>query len=53
MLEYWNYGFWDAGMVDLEKQNEHNCIDFLVIVAYFLGRKQKIKWMSGGHYHKM
>ena len=28
-------------MVGLENQNEYNCIDFLVIVAYFLGRRQK------------
>jgi hypothetical protein len=27
----------DIGMVDLENQNEYNCIDFLVIVTYFLG----------------
>jgi hypothetical protein len=42
MLEQWNNGFWDDGMVGLENQNEYNCIDFLVIVAYFLGRKQKM-----------
>ena len=32
-------------MVDLENQNEHNCIDFLVIVTYFLepGAKAKQK----------
>ena len=41
-LEFWNHGFWDNGMVGLENQNEYNCIDFLVIVAYFLGRKQKM-----------
>jgi hypothetical protein len=32
----------DIGMVDLENQNEYNCIDFFVIVAYFLRRKQKM-----------
>jgi hypothetical protein len=32
----------DIGMVDLENQIEYYCIDFLVIVAYFLGQKQKI-----------
>jgi len=32
----------DNGMVGLENQNEYNCIEFLVIVAYFLGRKQKM-----------
>jgi hypothetical protein len=42
MLEQWNKGFWDDGMVGLENQNEYNCIDFLVIVAYFLGQKQKM-----------
>ncbi len=41
-LECWNSGilescFWDNGIVGLENQNEYNCIDFLVIVAYFLG----------------
>jgi hypothetical protein len=41
ILEYWNHGFWDNGMVGLENQNEYNGIDFLVIVAYFQGRKQK------------
>ena len=42
ILEYWNIGFWDNGMMGLENQNEYNCIDFLVIVAYFLWRKQKM-----------
>ncbi len=52
MLEFWNIGhevkllryhrFWDNGMVSLENQNEYNCINFLVIVAYFLGQKQKM-----------
>jgi hypothetical protein len=32
----------DNGMVGLENQNEYNCIDFLIIVAYFLGCKQKM-----------
>jgi hypothetical protein len=32
----------DNGMVDLENQNEYYDIDFLEIVAYFLGRKQKM-----------
>jgi hypothetical protein len=41
-MEHWNHGFWDNGMVGLDNQNEYNCIDFLVIVAYFLGRKQKM-----------
>jgi hypothetical protein len=60
--EYWNHGFWpparkglrlgeDNGLVRLENQNKYNCIDFLVIAAYFLGRKQK--WMSVGHHYKM
>ena len=31
----------NIGMVGLENQNEYNCIDFLVIWAYFFGRKQK------------
>ena len=39
MLEYWNYGFWVSGMMGLDSQNESNCFDFLVIVAYFLGAK--------------
>ena len=33
----------DKGMVGLENQNEHNCINFFVMVAYFLGRKQKVE----------
>jgi len=32
----------DNGMVGLKNQNEYNGIDFLVIVAYFLGQKQKM-----------
>jgi hypothetical protein len=32
----------DNGMEGLENQNEYNCIDFLVIAAYFLGQKQKM-----------
>ncbi len=32
----------DNEMVGLENQNEYNCIDFLIIVAYFLGQKQKM-----------
>jgi hypothetical protein len=39
MVESW---FWNIGMMDLENQNEYNCIDFLVILAYFPGRKQKM-----------
>jgi len=42
MLEYWNIGFWDNGIVALENQKECNNIDFLIIAAYFLGQKQKI-----------
>jgi len=42
ILEYWNHGYWDNGMMGLENQNEYNCIDFFVIVAYFLGPKQKM-----------
>jgi len=34
--------WWNSGMVGLENQNEYNCIDFLVILASFLGRKQKM-----------
>jgi hypothetical protein len=41
MLEYWNHGFWDIGMVGLDNQNEYNCIDFLEIVASFLGLSKK------------
>jgi hypothetical protein len=26
-MEQWNHGFWNIGMVGLENQNEHNCID--------------------------
>jgi hypothetical protein len=33
---------WNNGMVGLENQNEYNRIDFFVIVAYFLGQKQKM-----------
>jgi hypothetical protein len=43
MMEQWNDGFWTIGMVGLENQNEYNCIDFLLILAYFMGRKQKQK----------
>jgi hypothetical protein len=32
----------DNGMVGLENEKEYNCIDFLIIAAYFLGRKQKM-----------
>jgi hypothetical protein len=32
----------DIGMVDLENQNEYNCIDSHIIVAQFMGRKQKM-----------
>ena len=51
MMEQWNHGFWNIGVVDLEYQNEYNCIDFLVILAYFLGESRK--WMPDGHHHKM
>ena len=44
ILEYWNYGFWENGMVDIENQDEYNRIDFLVIVAYFLSKNRK--WRS-------
>jgi hypothetical protein len=41
MLEFWSIGIMGFGrrlgehngIVGLEKQNEHNCIDFLVIVG--------------------
>jgi hypothetical protein len=42
MLECWNIGIMGSGligMMGLDSQNESNCFDFLVIVAYFLGRK--------------
>ena len=42
IVEYWNHGFWDHGMLGLENHKEYNCIDFLVIVTYFPGRKQKM-----------
>jgi hypothetical protein len=42
ILEYWNNGFWDNGMVGLENLNEYNFIGFLAIVTYFLERKQKM-----------
>jgi hypothetical protein len=42
ILEYWNHGFWENGMVGLANENEYNCIDFLVKAAYFLERKQKM-----------
>ncbi len=42
ILEYWNHGFWDNGMVGLENQNDYKCIDLLAIVAYVLARKQKM-----------
>jgi hypothetical protein len=29
-------------MVGSENQDEYNCIDFLAIMAYFLGKKQKM-----------
>jgi len=37
MMEQWN-----DGIMGLENQTKYNCIDFLVIVAYFLGQKQKM-----------
>jgi len=58
MLEFWNIGHEvklfcaimgsglrlgeDNAMLGLDNQNEYNCIDFLAIVVYFLGRKQKM-----------
>jgi hypothetical protein len=55
MMEQWNDGIMgsDLRLVDpaarrecwngaLENQNEHNCIYFLVILAHFLERKQKM-----------
>ena len=51
--EDWNHGFWNKGMVGLENQTEYNCIDFLVIVAYFLDWGESRKWMSDGHHHNM
>ena len=42
MVDSWKDGFWDNGMVRLENQNEYNRIDSLVMVAYFLGQKQKV-----------
>jgi hypothetical protein len=50
MMEQWNDGIMGSGLrlgenivrVGLENQNEYNCIDFLVRLAYFLGRKQKM-----------
>ena len=50
IVEYWArseaflryHGFWDHGMLGLENHKEYNCIDFLVIVPYFPGRKQKM-----------
>ncbi len=39
MLEFWNHGFWDYGMVGLKNQNEYDCTDNIVTVAYFLGQK--------------
>jgi hypothetical protein len=37
MVEYWN-----NGMVGIEDQNEYNDIDFLIIVAHFIGQEQKM-----------
>ncbi len=42
MLELWNNGIRDNAVVALENQNEHFGIDFILIVAYFLVRKQKM-----------
>jgi hypothetical protein len=58
MLEFWNIGIMKKrvlasgsqslrlgkanGAVALEKQNEYNCIDFPVTVAYFPEQKQKM-----------
>jgi hypothetical protein len=44
-MEFWNIGIMGYGlrlvedkvMLGLDNQNEYNCIDFLVTVAYFLG----------------
>jgi hypothetical protein len=46
-MEQWNIGFWDNGMVGLENQNEYNCIDLLVIVAYFPGAKAENECVTG------
>ena len=50
-MEQWNDGIMgsglrlgeDIGMVGLKNQNEYNCIDFFVIVAYFLGPGPKVE----------
>jgi hypothetical protein len=44
--EFVNIGFWNIGMVGLENQNEYNCIDILVILAYFLGPDQKMDFCT-------
>jgi hypothetical protein len=43
--------FWNSGMVGLDNKNEYNCIDFLKIVAYFLGESRKR--ISDGHHQRM
>jgi len=51
MMEQWNHGFWNIGMVGLENQNEYNSIDFLEIWGNFFGESRK--WTSDRHHHKM
>jgi len=46
MLEYWNYGFWGSGMMDLENQNETNHIDCILNRRVFLGAKAEIEFLT-------
>jgi hypothetical protein len=38
--------YWKIGILGLENQNEHNCIDLLGMVANFFGKNRK--WGSDG-----
>jgi hypothetical protein len=37
IMDPWNLGFWDNGMVGLEYQNENYGINFFPIATFFLG----------------
>jgi len=39
ILEYWNHGLWENGIVGLRINTNSICIDPLIIAAYFLWEK--------------
>jgi len=51
MMEYWNIGFWENGMVNSKNQDDYNSIDFLSTVAYFLRKSRNRR--PDEHHHSM